>query len=263
MTTTGTSRHELAHDLAHDLAIVGVSHRASEIRRLAAIAPSPAARAALAHRLREEGWHEVVVLATCNRFEVILHRAGGARADAALASIVDALGAPAARARAEFFALQGEEALRHLLLVGASLDSLVVGERQITGQMRRAFAAADGAGPRLRGLAAEAFRAARRVRRETRLERSASVISLAADRLAARCAAEPALPIALVGAGETIEHAALRLSKSNAAPRLFVNRTIAKARALAARFGGSAASLEEFLAAPPAVGAMLTATSAP
>ncbi|HKD99905.1 MAG TPA: hypothetical protein VKE69_02750, partial [Planctomycetota bacterium] len=237
--------------------------RTLAVAALAEIAPPVAARACVARAMRDDGIDEVVFLVTCNRVEALLARRGGVELDRASATLGRNLGA-----REGPFAIRGEAAMRHVLSLAASLDSLVVGERQIVWQLRSAVADAEAAGtigPRLRGLASEAFRVARRVHRETRLTRSTSVASLAVERLLARV--HTPARIALVGAGAMTEQAAILLAKAAIAgggpSLLFVNRTRSKAEALAGRFGGDAMALDAFLQSPPAIDALVTATSAP
>lgn len=249
------------------IAVVGTSFRRVGFERLARLAggrPAPEAAAALRAALAAS---EAAVVSTCNRFEAYLAFAGPAPApDALLARAEEALRAePSA-----LFAATGPGALAHLFAVAASLDSLVLGECQIAGQLRRALEAARAAG--LAGSLLErafdrAARAARRVRAETAIGRTpVSVASLCARRVRDHFAAAPGgrpRRAALVGAGEMIRKAAAALADLGA-PLLFVNRTPEKAAALAARFGGGHLSLDAFRAAPPTgVDAILTATSAP
>jgi glutamyl-tRNA reductase len=266
-------------EIAADLGVVGLSHRTSPIQRFAEIAPPAEERRALARTLVSDGMDEALVLTTCNRVEVVFAKAPRAPADEWVGAVCRRLGPRAEEAHDAFFACSGRAALRHLLELAASLDSLVVGERQVLRQLREAVLDAEVVGtlgPRLRTWTAEAFRAARCVRRETRLVRGASVASLAVERLidarerfphAVTATASAPVPIALIGAGAVVEHAALLLSKTPAGPRgvslLLVNRTLERAQALARRFGGTALPLDRFLAEPPAVGAVLVATSAP
>src|SRR5262245_7371373 len=120
-----------APGFAHDVAVVGWSHRTRAVAAVAGHAPSAEARPALARAQRREGIEAVVLLATCNRFEAIVARRRGVDVDRALAALRSALGE-----REGVEARRGVEAVRHVLSVAASLDSLVVGERQIVRQLR-------------------------------------------------------------------------------------------------------------------------------
>ncbi|MBL8693418.1 MAG: hypothetical protein JNJ88_04915 [Planctomycetes bacterium] len=249
-----------------EFGVVGVSHRSCDLRTMARIAPHRDALESVSLRLRQAGFSEIVLLATCNRFEV-LYRAPGGASDADAARVLAALGAPAEFAE-NCFHYSGTGALAHLCEVAASIDSLVVGESQIAGQLRGATARAElwgTFGPLLRRVTTEAFRIARRVRRDAHLVRGASVASLAVDRVLSSAAARSraTLRVALIGAGEMTEQTALLLSKRCNAQIIFVNRTLEKAQSLAQRFAGSAMPLSQFLADPPPVDAMVTSTAAP
>lgn len=250
-----------------DFGVIGISHRNCEIRALGEFTRTAEQRARLAAGLLNFGIREVAVLATCNRFEVFFIHNGRARAEEFVNLIFTLLCGPAARLPIGYYAFDGADAARHLFQVASALDSLVVGERQIIGQLRSAILAAETQGtlgPRLRHLASESFRVARQVRRETGLCQGASVVSLATQQLrnAAESLPRP-FPVALIGAGEMTEQAAIALSKRGTVNLLFVNRTAEKAAVLARRFGGASMSLEAFRNAPPAVAAILTSTSAP
>lgn len=273
------------------VAIVSVSHRICEIRRLGAITRNHAEQAELMQQFLRDGAgrariSECAIVTTCNRIEIIFVHDGGAPARTTAAHLIQTManfGRSAADGDVPFEVFEGREAAAHLMAVACALESLVVGERQILGQLRDALARARGAaaiGPRIESLACEAFRVARRVRRETSLCRGASVVSLATERLRrarsdlmeslARAVAEPFatpghcyFPIALVGAGDMTTQAATALTKGAHVPLLFVNRTLARAEALAAQFGGRAMALDRFMSEPPAVACVMTATSAP
>ncbi|MFN0204911.1 MAG: hypothetical protein ACKVS6_01195 [Planctomycetota bacterium] len=268
-------------EFAGGLGAVGLNHHVADFRQLAKFAVDPSRRARVAARLREAGLAEFIILSTCNRVEVYFYNGDPSRRASAFAnSILQILANDTEVSginniidinKTPHFALDGPAAAKHIFEVCASLDSLVVGELQITGQLRQAAAAAEEfgtIGPRLRTITNEAFRIARSVRRETRLCQGSSVVSLATEQLrnAVRRIVTNAnvnLPVALVGAGEMTQRAAITLSKRENIHILFVNRTLSKAQALAARFRGSAVSLSEFITNPPAVAACMTATSAP
>lgn len=258
-----------------DLALVGVNHRTVELSELARFGRDTAARAQAARALSALGLREFLILATCNRAEVLYVHDGSLPARLHARAILGALcqgDAAVGRERAmradppPHVSLDATAAVQHLFEVGASLDSLVVGEHQIVRQLREAAAEAEALGtlgPRLRGLTSEAFRVARRVRREAGLAPGACALTLAASRVLRRAAEAPSLPVAIVGAGAMGEQAAASLQKRLAGPLLFVNRTLAGAARLGERFGGRAISLDAFLTHPEAVAAVVTATSAP
>ncbi|MBM3776172.1 MAG: glutamyl-tRNA reductase, partial [Acidobacteria bacterium] len=159
------------------LVLVGVSHRTApvEVRERLAIPESRLAEA-LRSLKAQAGVLEVMVLSTCNRVEVLV-----AAEDACEPVIPLEAGEP------HVYRYEGREALHHLFRVAASLDSMVVGEPQILGQLKKAYAAAkhQGAlGGWLDALVARSFGVAKRVRSETGLGQMAVSVSYAAVELA-------------------------------------------------------------------------------
>lgn len=257
---------------ADRFAVVGTSFRRVGFARLARfVLPDDGVASGDLARLREAfGAREIVYVATCNRVECYIALRPGERADAArlLARAVDvfSLRAGAPVEEASLFAKTGPDALAHLFAVAASLDSLVVGECEIAGQLRRAAERAQDAGlagPALRRAFDRAGRAARRVRAETAIGRTpVSVASLCVRTIREHFGAAR-FDAVLIGAGEVTRKVAAGLQEQGA-KLLFVNRTLANAEALAQRFGGEAMSLEAFRAAPPAaLDVVVTATAAP
>jgi glutamyl-tRNA reductase len=255
---------------ARGAAVVGLSHRTCPIGELANFSVPPDRRAEVLEDLRDLGLREVLLLSTCNRVEVAFIDPAGRGADAWAPVILQILQKePRDLAQIPYFAYDGGNAVNHLFEVAASVDSLVIGERQILGQLRDAFAlavASGTAGPRLRAILHASFRAARRVRREASLSGGSSVVTLAIDKLISaaeqsRGSFEQPLPVALVGTGAMTQQAAAVLSKRPGIRLLFVNRTVEKAQDLARHFAGSSLSLERFLSDPPPVAAVMTATS--
>lgn len=184
-----------------------------------------------------------VVLATCNRFEVLCEVAEGHSLD--LRTAILGLG--------DDFPLhefEGCAAIEHMLGVTAGLHSLAFGEEQILGQVRNAFRTAEEFGllsRRLHMLCTRLLGTAREVRHRTGLDnRPRSVAALAVEQLFGR-----GMRFAVVGAGET-GHLLLDIMHRRHLPApLVVNRTLARAEALAAHYGGRAMSLHEFLQARP------------
>src|SRR5262249_36985165 len=130
---------------------------------------------------------EAVILSTCNRVELYLARPGSTVApDADLIAefLAEVHGLPAEQVRSHLYEKRDADAVRHLLRVAASLDSLVIGEGQIAGQVRQAYEAAQGreavVGPLLNHLFQHAARVAKRVRTETGIARGKVSVSSAA-----------------------------------------------------------------------------------
>ena len=184
-----------------------------------------------------------VLVSTCNRVEVYAWVTGGsAPAVRALQrSLADAAGLDVAELQPYLAVRSGAEALLHLVRVAAGLDSLVVGEDQIRGQLRDAMGQAESVAPlppALRGVFQRAIESARRVRGGTRLGQRPSVAS-AGVRVAQRCLAEALAdkPVVVLGAGVMARAAAEVLVAEGARVRL-LNRTPGHAHALAAQVGG-------------------------
>ncbi len=143
--------------------------------------------------------------------------------------------------------LTGPAAAEHLLRVACGLDSAILGDGQILGQVRQAYATARAArstGPLLNRLFETALRAGKRARHETGLGRGATTTASAAVEMVARLAGPLAeRHVLVVGAGETAKLAALHLARLRPAHLIIANRTLAHAEAIAARVGGTAIDL--------------------
>jgi glutamyl-tRNA reductase len=189
---------------------------------------------------------EVALLSTCNRTELYAYAEDDGRA---LADWLATHPGNAGDLHAYLYTHREGEAARHLFRVAAGLDSLVLGEPQILGQVKQAWSAARGAGTlgnRLDRLFQQAFATAKRARTETRIGANPVSVASAAVRLAEESFARPAdASILLVGAGETIELVARHLVQAGAKRLLVANRTLAHAQQLASRHGGIALPLEE------------------
>ena len=192
------------------------------------------------------GVREAALLSTCNRTELYAIAEGDGRALADwLASHAD----EGDDLHAYLYRHHDEDAARHLFRVATGLDSLVLGEPQILGQVKHAWAAARGAGAlgnQLDRLFQQAFVTAKRARTETRIGANPVSVASAAVRLAQESFARPQDSVVLlVGAGETIELVARHLVQAKVKRLLIANRTLAHAQDLASRHGGVALPLTE------------------
>lgn len=230
-----------------DLFCLGLSHHTAAVSLRECFAVGGAQAVGVMGELRAAaGLREVVLLSTCNRVEIYATAADTAGAAGAVSSILQRR---AAR-RAGFARLGGDEAVRHLFRVAAGLDSMVLGETEILGQIKDAYAAAFGAGHTsadLNRLFQHAFRVAKQVRSETGIGRGAVSVGSAAARLAALDLGDlSSCRALLLGAGEAGEDVARSLHARGLMELLVANRTPARAEALAAALGGRAVEFDRW-----------------
>jgi glutamyl-tRNA reductase len=238
--------------------VVGLSHKTAPIEvRERFAAGSEILPAVLARLTSRPELDEAMFLSTCNRVEVLglpkIDGSGELAAQAASRAIREALrdhiGAATVEELGEYvYERSGEEAVRHVFRVAASLDSMVLGEPQILGQVKDAYDAAVAAGALRSHLArcvSRAFSVAKRIRTETQLGAGTVSISSVAVDLAKRIFGELAdHTVLLVGAGEMAEQAAKSLGQQAKAIRI-CNRSFERAASLAAHFSAAAAPLEQ------------------
>lgn len=254
------------------VAVVGASHRTAPIglrERLAfGRAELPGALAALA----DEPGGEAVVLSTCNRTEVYLAAGEGSDAvERAGAMLAARIGGEPGAAQA-LYVRRDREAAQHLFRVAAGLDSMIVGEPQIQGQVRDAYAAARDVavgrgpvvGPALNRMFQTALSVGGRVRSETGLGIGAASVPSAAVELAKKIFGSLKGRRALVlGAGEMSEVTLECLRGEGVRTAVVANRTWDRARELAEKWGGTAIHWEEFAAALAHVDIVICSTAAP
>lgn len=223
-----------------ELLCIGLSHKSAplEVRERLAFG-EPQLEAALGH-LGAAGV-EAVWLSTCNRVEVY---AAGPDAEAARALVREQLAAAGGEAAlGHLYEHRGEGALVHLFRVASSLDSMVLGEAQILGQVKDALEVAQRVGAakgELVRACSAAFGAAKRVRTETGIGRSATSMASAAVELAAKIFGSlEGKTVLVVGAGEMGELAARHLKQAGATRLWLANRTRERAERLAAEVGGA------------------------
>lgn len=234
------------------LVALGINHQTAPVALRERVAFADDALPATLAALRAlPGVEEVALLSTCNRTEVyaLTGGDGDALVDWLAAHPQDGSGRASLALRDYLYRHRDGEAVRHLFRVATGLDSLVLGEPQILGQVKQAWAAARSAGTlggRLDRLFQHAFVTAKRARTDTRIGANPVSVASAAVRMAEATFARPAdSTILLIGAGETIELTALHLVQAKAKRLLFANRTLAHAQELASRHGGVALPLTE------------------
>ncbi len=234
------------------LVLLGISHRTAPIEQRERLAlPEVALPQALALLAAQPGVREGMILSTCNRVEILAAAHDGELPDL-LRFLALATGQASLPPEASFYRHRDADAARHVFRVASSLDSLVVGEPQILGQLKQAFAAAQAAGligPELEAVASRAFHAAKRVRTETAIaSQPVSVSQMGVDLARQIFGTLAHKTVLLVGAGAMGQEVARHLLRQGAHRLLVANRTPARAQALAAKFGGEAIGLEEVAA---------------
>ncbi len=211
---------------------------------------------------------EVLILSTCNRVEVyaIADVPGEART-ATFRQLCRHRGVEPASVETVLYTHADGEAVRHAFRVASSLDSMMIGEPQILGQVKNAFALAQSCetiGPALHTLFTQAFTVAKRVRTETEIARHAVSVSFAAVELAKKIfAGLDGKAVLLVGAGKMSELAARHLIEQGAFPLYVANRTWARAQELARALAGTAVPFDELATALATVDIVITSTGAP
>jgi glutamyl-tRNA reductase len=209
---------------------------------------------------------EVVILSTCNRIEI--YCASSTLAFAELETFLsDTRGVPVEECRPYLYQFQDMDAVRHLYEVAAGLDSLVIGEPQILGQVTKALELARGqntAGPMLNRLFQAAIHAGKRARTETDISRNpASVSSLAASISEHTVKKIAEAQVVIVGAGEMAELAVEALRKRGANRILVVSRTLERAQGLVQRWNAQATTFENINEALTGADVLISSTSAP
>ncbi len=229
------------------LHVLGINHQTAPVSLRERVAFSGDAVPAALGALRAlPTVHEVALLSTCNRTELyaVADDNGDALADW-LATHPDDMG----DLHAYLYRHAGADAVRHLFRVATGLDSLVLGEPQILGQVKDAWATARSAGSlgaQLDRLFQHAFATAKRARTDTRIGANPVSVASTAVRLAQESFARlEDSTVLLIGAGETIELAARHLVQAKTKRLLIANRTLAHAQDLATRHGGYALALTE------------------
>ncbi len=251
------------------LVLIGMNHKTAplEIRERLQLACGDDARW-LPELMRLEDVREVLYLATCNRVEVLARVAEGDRAVSALSDFIYRHGnlAVAEMARC-LYVYRDREAVRHLFRVASSLDSLVMGEPQILGQVKEAYRLAvdhGATGVLINRLVHHAFRVAKRVRTETGIAGNAVSVSYAAVELAKKIFGDlRGKKILLIGAGEMSELAARHLLRQGVGRILIANRTYARAEEMAAMFQGTPVAFDRFPEVLPEVDIVIASTGAP
>ncbi|OQX17537.1 MAG: glutamyl-tRNA reductase [Desulfobulbaceae bacterium A2] len=252
---------------AETILLLGVNHKTTPLAIREKLALGGGYEAHLAALGQRSELDEFFVLSTCNRVELLCCTREPAAAAARLEEYLFGAAVGSGERSRYLYHYQDQAAVEHLFLVAASLDSMVVGEAQILGQLKEAFRQASeqhATGLVLNRLLHKAFSVAKRVRTETRIGASAVSISYAAVELARKIFGElKGRKAMLIGAGEMAELAAEHLLSQGIAQVMVANRTLERAVALARRFQGQAVALEEVTQQLAEVDIIVSSTGAP
>jgi glutamyl-tRNA reductase len=245
------------------LTLVGLNHRGApvEIRERVAYQASEIIAALDAMRT-SSGAGEAVLLSTCNRTEIYLVEAEQDAAPVAWRALSERLGTDAS---GYGYVRRDRDAVAHLFRVASGLDSMVLGEAQIHGQVRDAWEQCRShSGPVLNRLFQTSLYTAGRVRSETTVARGAASVSSAAVQLAKQIFGSLAGKRAMVlGAGEMAELALECLAEQGVRTSIVANRTFERAREMAARHGAVAVHYDECWASLGGVDVLVCSTAAP
>jgi glutamyl-tRNA reductase len=249
--------------------ITGLNHKSAPIEVREKIAYNESSIAAALEELkRRPGFSEGMILSTCNRVELaITHDEKIAGPSAVDQFLADTRNVDAAWVGPYLYRFEDKDAIRHLFRVASSLDSMVVGEPQILGQLKAAFALAKEHGAInsfLDALVPRAFSVAKRVRTETEIGAAAVSVSYAAVELARNIFGSlKDKKVLLVGAGKMSEAAALHLHSSGATNIFVTNRTRERAEEMAKLFNGKIVEYTAFTSFLPEVDIVVASSGAP
>ena len=248
---------------------IGLSHKTASVELREKVAfNGPKLEEGLLGLKQLSGVNEVTLLSTCNRVEIYLSvkdRIAAAEAVKDFISGFHCIGRP--EFERSLYVHDNTEAVRHVLRVASSLDSMIVGEPQILGQLKDAFEFAlskKTTGVLLNRLMKKAISTAKRVRTETRIAENAVSISFAAVELAKKIFTElSGKAFMLLGAGEMAELAARHLVSSGVTDVRVSNRTYSRGCELASDFNGKAVRFEDFISELVHTDILICSTGAP
>ncbi|HKD83629.1 MAG TPA: glutamyl-tRNA reductase [Terriglobales bacterium] len=249
-----------------NLVVIGVNHRTApvEVREQFAIPESRLAEA-VKELASYPGVEEGMIVSTCNRVELLARTVNGS---ADLNGFMRQIyGFDPAQYGEHLYEHRERDAVRHVFRVASSLDSMVVGEPQILGQVKEAYATARAVGAvnsQLDALLTRAFAVAKRVRNETAVATSAvSVASVAVDLAKKIFGNLQGKSIYLVGAGKMCELSARHLLAHGAKQIYVANRTFDRAAGLAKKFNGEAIPFDQLYETIPQADIVISSTGAP
>jgi|SRR5436853_3351466 len=249
--------------------LLGMNHRTAPVEMRERLAfDSDSVSDALEHLVDHDIVEEGLIISTCNRVEMVASAPAGLERglDRLTNFLCGARNIPSSSIDAHLYRRSGPEAVAHVFRVASSLDSMVVGEPQILGQVKDAYQHAVSAGTIGRVLSQlmdRAISVARRVRNETAISQNPVSVSSVAVELASKIFGDLAdKTVLLVGAGEMAELAAQSLMAAGSSRLIVTNRTAERAEGLAQKFGGGVVSFEAFYDVFPLADIVICSTGA-
>jgi len=255
--------------MSAELLTLGVSHKTAPVALRERLAlPEGRASGFLNELVGHPEIREAVAISTCNRTEIYLVVGDPVEAESvALAALARQAEMRPTELLGRLYALRDVEAVRHLFSVAGGLDSMIVGEAEVQGQVKRAYelALVEGVtGPVSNRLFRDALAAGKRVRTETAIGRShVSVSSVAVDLAQGTLGELASRRVLIVGAGENGELTAQALHRKGAHTVFVANRRYDRAIGLAQRFGGAAVRFDDLPAQLAEVDIVVSCTSSP
>lgn len=249
---------------AERIMLLGVNHKTTPVEVRERMALTEGYEEPLLHLKNIPGCKECYLLSTCNRVELLLVTDVVEEVEEAVISYLFGDNVDPDTCRQYLYSYYDDEAAHHLFMVAASLDSMIVGEAQIVGQIKEAYRYAAGlncTGALLNKLLHKSFSVAKRVRNETGIGASAVSISYAAVQLAKKIfGGIEDKKVLIVGAGEMAELAAEHLVGQGIAEVVVANRTLSRAVTLAKRLKGKAVALDELTSQVEEVDIIISST---
>jgi glutamyl-tRNA reductase len=252
-----------------DLLALGASHKTAPLAMREKLAlPEGRAASTLRELTAQDSVHEAVAISTCNRTELYLVAADAVEAEnATLAILSRQADIRPTELVGSIYSLRGADAVRHLFSVAGGLESMIVGEAEVQGQVKRAYelALVEGAtGPISNRLFRDALAAGKRIRTETEIGRSRVSISTVAVELAAGMLGDLSKRrVLVIGAGENGELTAQALHDRGVHTVFVANRRYDRAIGLAQRFGGTAVRFDDLPAELGRADIVVSCTSSP
>jgi glutamyl-tRNA reductase len=252
-----------------NIQILGLNHKSAPIQIREKVSLSEEKlETALSQLKKYKAIEECLILSTCNRTEIYVASADCDRGLDCLRDFISGfMGMPESQIREYFYVLNNRNAISHLFRVASSLDSMIVGETQIFGQVKEAYfksRQANSLGRTLDNIFEEAIRVGKKVRTQTQIGKGAISTSTAAIELARKIFETlEDKKILIIGAGKIGELTVKNLSSRGVKTVIVANRTLLKARELAQRFCGEAINFDSILDYMRSSDIIISSTSAP